>query len=244
MNKYGLIGKSISYSFSPGFFSEKFQELGLEDHIYSIYELDTISAFPDLLQQESELRGLNVTIPYKEEIMPYLDEIDSVAAQIGAVNTICFREGKTIGFNTDAIGFEHSLQNQLLPSDTKALILGTGGAAKGIRFVLEQHNIGTTTVSRKSGAGVLTYEELNPKIILEHDLIINCTPLGTFPDVQAKPPIPYEAVTDKHFLFDLIYNPAKTAFLEAGEAAGARVSNGHEMLVSQAEASWALWQST
>ena len=243
MNKYGLIGRSISFSFSPGYFTSKFAELGLEDHLYSIYDLESISDFPELLMKETELCGLNVTIPYKEEILPYLDAIDPVAAQIGAVNTICFEEGKTTGYNTDVIGFQQSLQKQLLASDKKALILGSGGAAKAIRYVLEEEEIEVTTVSRKPGAEVRTYEDLDPDVIREHPLIINCTPLGTFPDVAARPPIPYQALTDRHFLFVLIYNPSRTAFLKTGEAAGARISNGLEMLVGQAEASWELWQA-
>jgi len=242
MNKYGLIGRSISYSFSPGYFTAKFDTLGLTDHVYEIFDLASISDFPDLLERQDDLCGLNVTIPYKEAIIPYLDEVHPVAARIGAVNTICFRAGKTVGYNTDVIGFEQSLKSHLLPSDTKALLLGTGGAAKAIRHVLENLNVAVTTVSRKAGKQVLTYEQLNPELIQDHSLIINCTPLGTYPDVEAKPPIPYEALTAEHFLFDLIYNPEKTAFLQAGEAAGARVSNGYAMLVGQAEASWDLWQ--
>lgn len=242
MNKYGLIGRSISYSFSPGYFTEKFKALGLTDHVYQIFDLASISEFPDLLELDNELCGLNVTIPYKETIIPYLDEIDPVAATIGAANTICFREGNTIGYNTDVIGFEQSLKSQLIPTDTKALILGTGGAAKAIRYVLENLNIRTNTVSRKAGNQKLTYQELDAALIRDHSLIINCTPLGTYPDVEAKPPIPYEGLTSQHFLFDLIYTPEKTAFLQAGEAAGARLSNGYAMLVGQAEASWDLWQ--
>ena len=243
MNKYGLIGRAISYSFSPGYFKKKFETLGLNDHEYSIFDLESIEEFPGLLKEQPKLGGLNVTIPYKEEIIPYLDELDPIASEIGAVNTICFREGKTMGYNTDVIGFKQSLTKQLLPTDSKALILGTGGAAKGIRHVLEELDILTTTVSRNPGNAEISYEDLTPTMILEHTLIINCTPLGTFPDVEAKPPIPYEALTAAHFLFDLIYNPEKTAFLEAGEGAGARISNGYDMLVGQAEASWELWRS-
>jgi len=244
MNKYGIIGRAISYSFSPRYFLQKFEELGLKDHVYLIFDLESISAFPDLVRSNPDLSGLNVTIPYKEEIMPYLDKIDPIAAKIGAVNTICFRDGKTFGHNTDVIGFKNSLQNQLLPTDSKALILGTGGAAKAIQFVLDELGIKTTAVSRKANSSVLTYGDLNPEVIGAHSLIINCTPLGTFPEVEAKPAILYEALTRQHFLFDLIYNPEKTAFLKAGEAVGARISNGYQMLVGQAEASWELWHST
>lgn len=242
MNKYGLIGRSISYSFSPGYFAEKFEALGLRDHVYEIFDLASISEFPKVLADEPDLCGLNVTIPYKEEVIPYLDETDPVATEIGAVNTICFRNEKTIGYNTDVIGFEGSLRKQLLSTDTQALILGTGGAAKAIRYVLDQIHIKSKTVSRQAGEGRMTYAELSPEVIRDHMLIINCTPLGTFPDVGAKPAIPYEGISAHHYLFDLIYNPEKSAFLQAGEAAGARISNGYDMLVRQAEASWNLWQ--
>ena len=243
MNKYGLIGRSISYSFSPGYFSKKFDELGLEDHVYSIFDLDSITDFLELIQENPDIQGLNVTIPYKEEIIPYLDDLDPVAAEIGAVNTICFRNGKSLGYNTDVIGFKNSLVELLLPTDTKALILGTGGASKAIKFVLKSLEIESTTVSRTAQLDALTYEDLNLGLIRDHTLIINCTPLGTYPDLEARPPIPYDALTDDHYLFDLIYNPEKSAFLQAGETAGARLSNGYAMLVGQAEASWELWQA-
>lgn len=242
MPKYGLIGRSISYSFSPGYFNKKFEDLGMQDHSYEIYDLASIEEFPDLLKSDGELRGLNVTIPYKEAVIPYLEKVDPVASEIGAVNTICIQGGKTIGFNTDVIGFENVLKPLLLAADTKALVLGTGGASKAVRYVLEKLGIKATVVSRRSGYGQITYDDLNPEVIRDNPVIINCTPLGTFPDVEAKPPLPYRAVSEKHLLFDLIYNPEKTAFLRTGEKAGSRICNGYGMLVGQAEASWELWQ--
>lgn len=243
MHRYGLIGRSISYSFSPGYFKKKFEELGLKDHEYKVYDLDSILEFPALLEGEPELRGLNVTIPYKEEVIPYLDDLHPTAREIGAVNTICFQNGKRIGHNTDVIGFEKSLLTHLLPSDKNALVLGTGGASKAVIFVLNSLGITPTLVSRRSAPGLLTYAEITPSLIRDHQIIVNCTPLGTFPDVDKKPPLPYEAISKDHFLFDLIYNPERTAFLQEGEASGARVCNGYRMLVEQAEASWTLWNS-
>lgn len=243
MPKFGLIGRSISYSFSPGYFKKKFEDLGLSDYSYEIFDLASISEFPDLIRRNGELRGLNVTIPYKEAVIPYLEEVDPVASEIGAVNTICFHGGRTIGYNTDVIGFENALQPLLRPSDTQALVLGTGGASKAVRFVLERMGIKANVVSRSPGQGEIGYVDLNPAVIREHPVIINCTPLGTFPDIEAKPPLPYSALNQTHLLFDLIYNPERTAFLGAGERAGARTCNGYGMLVGQAEASWELWQA-
>lgn len=243
MHRYGLIGRSISYSFSPGYFTKKFEALELKDHEYKIYDLDSIQEFPNLLEREPELCGLNVTIPYKEEIIPFLDELDPIAKEIGAVNTICFHNGKITGFNTDVVGFEKSILPFLVPTDSKALVLGTGGASKAVLHVLKSLGIAPKTVSRTPGPGKLTYEEITPALIRDHEIIINCTPLGTFPDIHKKPSLPYESISKDHLLFDLIYNPEKTAFLKEGEASGARFSNGQAMLVEQAEASWALWKS-
>ncbi len=242
-NKYGLLGKDISYSFSRGYFMEKFKDLGLTDHVYENYDIPEIEAFETVLAK-NDLKGLNVTIPYKEQVIPYLTELDPVAEQIGAVNTIQFKKNKTKGFNTDAYGFRKSLEPFLQSHHTKALILGTGGASKAIRYVLQDLGIAHTYISRKKTDDQLTYQELSKEIIDSHTIIINCTPVGTHPNVADKPEIPYHYLSEKHLLFDLIYNPEKTAFLAAGEANGATICNGLKMLQLQAEKAWEIWNGS
>ena len=244
MTRYGIIGRNISYSFSPNYFKTKFEVLELKDHTYEIFDLEDISLFPGLIENNPSLCGLNVTIPYKEAIIPFMDEVDPVAAEIGAVNTICFLEGKLKGYNTDIIGFEKSMQHLLLPTDKQALVLGTGGASKAVRYVLDKLGLKVTQVSRTASEEKIDYESISAEIIHNHTIIINCTPIGTYPDIESKPQLPYQAISASHCLFDLIYNPPETAFLEEGIAAGSRVFNGYAMLVGQAEASWDLWQST
>ena len=213
MNRYGLLGKNISYSFSQGYFTQKFKDLGLPDHSYENFDIQHIDDFKEVLAQEN-LKGLNVTIPYKQDVIPFLDELDPKAAQIGAVNTIQFTEKGLKGFNTDAFGFRTSLEPFLKTHHTKALILGTGGASKAVRFVLNE---------------------------LGNTLIINCTPLGTYPNIEDKPNIPYECIGTDHLLYDLIYNPEQTSFLAEGEARGATTTNGLKMLQQQAEKAWEIW---
>jgi len=241
MKVFGLIGYPLSHSFSKGFFAEKFQREGINDCIYENFSLEDISQFPALLEQQPDLRGLNVTIPYKEAVLPWLDELSPAAEQIKAVNCIQFHEGIRIGFNTDVMGFKRSLQPLLKPHHTNALVLGTGGAAKAVMFVLQELNIPYTVVSRRVHDGVITYNMLDKDIIAAHTIIINTSPLGMYPQVDAAPPIPYELITKHHLLYDLIYNPAETLFLKQGAAKGAAIKNGHEMLVLQAEASWDIW---
>ena len=241
MKVFGLIGYPLSHSFSKGFFAEKFQKEGINDCIYENFSLEDISQFPALLEQQPDLRGLNVTIPYKEAVLPWLDELSPAAEQIKAVNCIQFHEGIRIGFNTDVMGFKRSLQPLLKPHHTNALVLGTGGAAKAVMFVLQELNIPYTVVSRRAHDGVITYNMLDKDIIAAHTIIINTSPLGMYPQVHAAPPIPYELITKHHLLYDLIYNPAETLFLKQGAAKGAAIKNGHEMLVLQAEASWDIW---
>lgn len=239
-NKYGLLGKDISYSFSRGYFTEKFKDLDLTDHIYENYDIPEIAAFETVLVQNN-LKGLNVTIPYKEQVIPYLSELDPEAKQIGAVNTIQFKKTGLKGYNTDAHGFRKSLEPFLQPHHTKALILGTGGASKAIRYVLQDLGIAHSYVSRRKESNRLTYQELDKEIIHSHTIIINCTPVGTHPNVDDKPDIPYHFLSKKHLLFDLIYNPEKTAFLAAGEAEGTVICNGLKMLQLQAEKAWEIW---
>ena len=241
-NRYGLLGKDISYSFSKGYFAEKFKMLGLHNHSYENFDLPTIETLSEILQS-SNLKGLNVTIPYKEAIFPYLTEIDEKAEKIGAVNTIKFTKNGLKGFNTDAYGFQKSLEPFLRPHHKKALILGTGGASKAIQYVLDELGIESQYVSRKEREERLSYHQLNKTTIENHTIIINCTPLGTFPEVHQKPDIPYEHISEKHLLFDLVYNPPKTQFLKLGKEKGASICNGLRMLELQADKAWEIWNS-
>ncbi|WP_104736282.1 shikimate dehydrogenase family protein [Hanstruepera ponticola] len=243
MHKYGLIGKNISYSFSKHFFEEKFNNDGITNASYENFDINNIEKFPDIINNNSEIKGLNVTIPYKESIIPYLDSLSKNAKKIGAVNTIKIsKKGKLKGYNTDWYGFKKSISKHLKPKHKRALILGTGGASKAIAFTLKKLNIDYQFVSRKpSKRGQLTYKALTENIISTHQIIINCTPLGTFPNVEAYPPIPYTALTKDHILFDLIYNPTQTRFLELGVTHNAKTLNGSKMLKHQALKAWDIW---
>lgn len=243
MNRYGLLGRNISYSFSQGYFTKKFEDLGLEDHSYENFDIQNMDGFKNVLAQDN-LKGLNVTIPYKQDVIPFLDELDEKAAKIGAVNTIQFSEKGIKGFNTDAYGFQKSLEPFLKPHHKNALVLGTGGASKAVRFVLDELGIANTYVSRSKKEGQYTYEELDKTIIAENTLIINCTPLGTYPNVDDKPALPYQYIGPDHLLYDLIYNPKKTSFLAMGEANGATICNGLKMLEQQAEKAWEIWKNS
>lgn len=244
--RFGLLGKNIAYSFSKKYFSEKFNELGLLRYEYINYDLQKIEDFEDAVLKDIDfLGGLNITIPYKEAVMDYLDEIDSEAESIGAVNTIKIIEGNRLkGFNTDVYGFETSLRSCWRGHEKGALILGTGGASKAVAHVFGKLNISYLFVSRnKVSHDTIRYDQIDQQVLKEHDLIVNCSPLGTFPDIEAKPDLPYEFITSKHLLYDLIYNPRKTAFLKMGEKAGAIISNGGSMLKFQADKSWEIWNS-
>lgn len=243
MKVYGLIGYPLSHSFSKGFFAEKFAREGIRECIYESFPIPSINELPALLAQYPDLQGLNVTIPYKEAVMSYLDELSPAAAQIRAVNCIRFKDGRKIGYNTDAIGFRRSLEPLLQSHHNRALILGTGGAAKAVQYVLESLSIPYKLVSRQVSADTIAYEQLDASIMASHTLIVNTTPLGMYPNVSAAPVLPYEHLTDRHLLYDLIYNPAVTAFLQQGADRGATIKNGHEMLILQAEASWEIWNN-
>jgi len=244
--RFGLLGKNISYSFSRKYFTEKFETLGLDQYEYVNYDLEKIEDFNKIVVQDlGFLGGLNVTIPYKQSIMGYLDEIDEEAKSIGAVNTIKVLDHNRLkGFNTDAYGFETSLRSCWRGSEQGALILGTGGASKAVAFVLKKMGVPFLFVSRnKTSENIISYEQINEKLLRGHEMIINCSPLGTFPDINLKPDLPYEFLTDRHLLYDLIYNPEKTSFLKMGEKAGAIVMNGKSMLKHQADKSWEIWNS-
>ncbi|WP_298790708.1 shikimate dehydrogenase family protein [uncultured Allomuricauda sp.] len=242
-NRFGLLGKEISYSFSQRYFTSKFEELGLSDYSYENYDIPEISDLETILK-EQDPKGFNVTIPYKEEVIPFLSALDPIAKEIGAVNTVKITQNGLIGYNTDAYGFQKSLEPFLKPHHTKALILGTGGASKAIRFVLEQLEIDHTYVSRTKKEKQLSYAELDERIITSNQLIINCTPLGTHPNINEKPPIPYQFLSNEHLLFDLIYNPEKSAFLKEGETKNTAICNGLDMLKFQAEKAWQIWNDS
>ncbi len=242
--KFGLIGRDIAYSFSRKYFQEKFKKLKLNSFSYKNYDLPEIEEFPFITyHREEEFAGFNVTIPYKEAIIKYLHRVDKVAEEIGAVNTIKVTDDHLlIGYNTDVYGFESSLKPILKPQHKQALILGTGGASKAVAYVLKLLNIEFKFVSRNNlNNEIISYENLTEEIIKSHLLIINTTPLGTFPNVDEKPNIPYQFLSDKHLLYDLIYNPEETSFLIEGKKKGAKIKNGYEMLVQQAEKSWEIW---
>lgn len=239
MRTFGLIGKTLGYSFSKNYFSKKFAALGIEDCSYENFELQSIDAFPALLQAHPELAGLNVTIPYKQAILPFLHQHTKEVAAIGACNCIRFNEGKLTAYNTDWIGFSVSIEPFLKPYHTHALILGSGGASKAIQFALSQKGIQWKIVSRSGGD--LHYDQLDKEVLERHLLIVNTTPLGTFPDVEQAPPIPYSLVSPRHLLYDLVYNPSETMFLKRGKERGAAIVNGESMLAIQAEESWRIW---
>ena len=241
MKTYGLIGKSLSHSFSKKYFTEKFDNQGLIDSEYINIEIEAIEEFVEKVK-ELNPKGLNVTIPYKKAILPFLDELDEVAKEIGAVNTIVFKNGKIKGYNTDAFGFHQSIKPFFKPQHERALILGTGGASKAVEYVLKQYGVEVFFASRKETNGnVLNWDAINENVVKHHLLIVNCTPLGMFPNVDSKPDIPYSALTEGHLLVDLVYNPEESLFLNLGKEKGAKVLNGLTMLKQQAEKSWELW---
>jgi Shikimate 5-dehydrogenase len=241
MPLFGLIGKTLKHSFSRSYFTEKFSKEGLSDHIYENFELSDIKQFPDLISSHPDLVGLNVTIPYKEEILPYLNVMNDIVEKTGACNCIKFVNGELHGYNTDVRGFCDSLKKHLKPHHKNALVLGSGGASKGICYGLELLNISYSVVSRRNNMNQLGYEDLGEYEMNHHQIIINTTPLGMFPAIDDDPPIPYRYIGPQHLLFDLIYNPPKTKFLKRGEEQGAVIVNGLEMLTLQAEESWSIW---
>jgi len=244
MDKYGIIGYPLGHSFSPGFFNEKFKNEGI-DAVYERYELSQIDLLPEIIASNPELCGLNVTIPYKQQIMQYLDELSEEAREIGAVNVVkVTHNGKNVhlkGFNSDVIGFSRSIEPLLEKHHKKALILGTGGAAQAIDYGLKQLGLETIKVSRYERPDTIQYDKITPDVIKEYKVIINCTPIGMYPNTEECPNLPYEAMDSQHLLYDLIYNPDTTLFMKKGMERGAVVKNGLEMLLLQAYASWEFW---
>ena len=246
MHQFGLIGRTLGHSFSQTYFNQKFQNQGLAStHRFDLFELPEISDLPALLQHFPNLKGLSVTVPYKEQVWPYLHDIAPSARRVGAVNCIAFGvDGQLIGHNTDYVGFRESLRRwapALHGPAVRALVLGTGGAAKAVAAALNELGIEYWLVSRNPMAAGLTYDDLTPALVAAHPLIINATPLGTSPNIDECPPLPYQALTPQHYLHDLVYNPSETTFLRLGREAGAHTKNGFEMLCLQAEAAWEIW---
>ena len=243
---FGLLGKNISYSFSRGYFAKKFELLGLNKHEYKNFDIQDIAGFSSIIKDETCLKGINVTIPYKEEVMQYLDIIDDTAKAIGAVNTIKFtKRGNLKGYNTDVVGFENSISPYFKSHHKFALILGTGGASKAIAYALKKNKIQYKFVSRKpSGKEEISYDDLTKEVLNKYHIIVNCTPIGTSPEIHLSPNIPYQFLSEKHLLFDLIYNPEISAFLAKGKQQGASIKNGFEMLEMQAEESWRIWNES
>jgi shikimate dehydrogenase len=242
LKRFGLLGRNINYSFSRGYFTEKFKNENIEGCSYENFDIPEITEFSKIIENNSDIFGINVTIPYKEQVMPYLDKLSKKAAKIGAVNTIKItKKGKLKGYNTDYYGFMESLKPLLESHHKKALILGTGGASKGVAFALEELGIDYIFVSRTAKENGLAYEQINAETFNNYQIVINCSPVGTSPNTDAFPLIPYEYFTKNHIAYDLIYNPAKTQFLKKAAAQGAKTKNGQDMLVYQAEKSWEIW---
>ncbi|CAM1363850.1 Shikimate dehydrogenase [Tenacibaculum sediminilitoris] len=243
---YALVGKNISYSFSRGYFTEKFEKLDLKNHEYINFDIQSIHELPQKVKEnKKQLKGMNVTIPYKLDVFNFLDRIDKKALKVGAVNTIKIsKKGRLKGYNTDVYGFKKSLKPLLKKRHKKALILGTGGASKAVAYVLENLGIKYKYVSRTpKEKKEISYRDINKELLQSYTIIVNCTPLGTHPNVDNCPDIPYESLSDKHLLYDLIYNPSETTFLRKGKEQGSAIKNGLEMLELQAEKAWKIWNN-
>lgn len=242
MRIFGLIGKNINYSFSVAYFSEKFQKESITDALYKNFDIPEVTYFLQILKKHKDLKGLNVTIPYKQEIIPYLDKLSRKAEEVGAVNTIkVTKKGKLKGYNTDVYGFKKSLKPLLKPHHKKALVLGTGGASRAVIYVLEKLGLEYKIVSRNPIENQLSYDAISQEVMQEYTIVINCTPLGTSPNTEQCPELNYDYFTDQHLAFDLIYNPAETAFLRKAKQQGATIQNGYQMLMYQAEKAWEIW---
>ncbi|WP_192347604.1 shikimate dehydrogenase [Algoriphagus sp. Y33] len=245
MRKFGLIGHPLTHSFSKKYFTEKFERERIEGCSYELYDIPNVHALEGILSENPEIEGINVTIPHKEDVIALMDDLDEACEEIGAVNCIHIQDGMRIGYNTDYIGFKESLSSWLGLVKPKALVLGTGGASKAVKQALKDLGIEFLSVSRTEDEDQITYEELasDADLMLSHMLIVNTTPLGTFPNVEGIPAIPVDQLTSEHFVYDLVYNPAETALMKACLAKGGKAKNGHEMLILQAEAAWKIWNS-
>ena len=243
MKRYGLIGFPLTHSLSQQYFTQKFIDQGIEDCVYERFSIPSIGDLHDILKTHPDLCGFNITIPYKKEVLAFLTERSKAVEEVGACNCVKIIDGQLIGYNTDVIGFENSLIPFLKPTHNKALVLGTGGAALAIVYVLQKLGIDFNYVSRTATSGQLTYNDLDASVLASHSLIINTTPLGMFPNIEACPAIPYSLLTPEHHLFDLTYNPAVSTFLAKGTQMGATIQNGQQMFVEQAEQSWRIWNS-
>lgn len=242
MKIFGLIGKNISYSFSVKYFSEKFENEKISASVFKNFDIPDITYFPQIIKKNKGLKGLSVTIPYKKEIIPYLDKLSRKAEEIGAVNCIKItKKGKLKGYNTDIYGFLKSLEPLLQPQHNQALILGTGGASKAVAFVFDELKINYKFVSRNPQKDEFSYSDISKEIMKDFSIIVNCTPIGTFPNTEDFPELNYEYFSDRHIAFDLIYNPAETKFLQLAKKRGAITKNGYDMLVLQAEKAWKIW---
>lgn len=242
MRLFGLVGYPLTHSFSQKYFNEKFTSLDLSKECsYENFSIPSIEDLSILLLQKKFLNGFNITIPYKKQVIPFLHQVSPEVAAIGACNCVLIRDKKLIGYNTDIIGFEQSLKPFLKSHHTHALVLGTGGAAAAVTYVLDKLQIAHLSVSRTASERAIDYESLNESLLSKYSLIINTSPVGQYPAITAAPPIPYQFLTSQHHLFDLIYNPTETQFLLNGKAKGATIQNGYEMLILQAEESWRLW---
>jgi len=244
MRYFGLIGYPLSHSFSKAYFNQKFEQEGIPAQ-YENYPIPSIEEFPELIRKYPLLEGINVTIPYKEAILPYLHSVSEVVRKTGACNCIRIRNGRLEGFNTDVLGFEKSLLKSLQRRHDRALVLGTGGASKAVQYVLDKLRIPFTVISRTAdpSAGILSYAELNEELLYNARLWINTTPLGMHPNVDSCPPLDYAQLGSGHYLYDLVYNPAETLFLKKGKEKGAITENGHDMLLIQAEEGWKIWNA-
>ncbi len=241
MRTYGLIGYPLTHSFSQQYFTQKFFDLGIIDAEYFTFSIPSIIDLNEIIRTHPNLCGFNITIPYKKKVLAFLTHADETVQELGACNCVHIINGELFGYNTDVIGFEKSLKPFLKPHHQKALILGTGGAAAAVAYVLRKLNIEFQFVSREAGESNLSYEQLNAGIIEDHTLIVNTSPVGQYPNINDAPALSYECLSAKHHLFDLIYNPNETSFLQKGKSKGATIQNGYEMLVLQAEASWDIW---
>lgn len=246
MRKFGLIGFPLGHSFSKKYFLDKFQKEGIKDCSFELFEIPAINQIQEIIKNNPELEGLCVTIPYKEQVIAFMDEMDPACAEIGAVNCIQIQSGKLLGNNTDYIGFKNSLEKWLESERPNALVLGTGGASKAVKQALKVLGIKFWTVSRSAKPGMLTYQDLkeNPSFLKEFQLIINTTPVGTFPETEEIPDIPVDQFTANHRVYDLVYNPAETQLMKACLEKGGKAKNGYEMLVLQAEAAWEIWNTS